>query len=117
MISVFLYSVFGALRMFMKGQKRVAISTIGHMEKLRYPSVTFCRRQAFDENIDDTLIHNESSSAYDIEDALEKEISKKEEIVYFLSHTNMTKDNHPCLTSKNSINPGKPCIFPFHALV
>ena len=49
----------------------------------------------------------------DIEAAITENVSEKRDIFYFVSHPNMTESEHPCLTTKNSLDPGKPCIFPF----
>ena len=84
------------------------------MNQVQHPSLTFCRRQAFDESLDG-LVHGNDASAEQIGVALLNNVTKKEDIFYFVSHPNMTGEEHPCLTTANSFDHGKPCIFPFNS--
>ena len=85
------------------------------MEKVQYPSVTVCKRQAFDEKIDN-LVRDYMTPIEDIEVAIKEDVTKKTDIFYFVIHPNMTESRHTCLTTKNSADPGKPCISPFKAV-
>ena len=111
MISLILFMLINSISKYSENKKSVWITTVD-VEEVMYPSVTVCKRRAFDDHIND-WIHNESANLKDIEEALKENIATKDDIFYFVSHPNMIESNHPCMTTKDRINPGKPCIFPF----
>ena len=111
MIAIFVFAGQDSILRYFEGNKSVQITTFD-VKKIMYPSLTFCKRQAFDDRIDD-LIHDNVSKFEDIEVAILDNVSNMEDIFHFVSHPHMTDFNHPCLTTRSSLDPGKPCIFPF----
>ena len=111
MVTIFSLFAEKSILKYVKEDKGVYI-TFSEIEKVQYPSVTICKRQAFNEKLND-LVHDDDTPIEVIEAAILENVTKKKDIFYFVSHPNMTKSEHPCLTTKNSVDPGKPCIFPF----
>ena len=97
---------------YIKKEHRVDV-TFSEEERVQYPSVTVCKRPGFDNKVA-LLMHRANSTVQEIEKALFNNITKKGDFFYFVSHPNMTELNHPCMTTKTSQDPGKPCcVFPF----
>ena len=113
MVTIFLLSANQSFQRFLRQDKSVFV-TFSDIEKVQYPSITICKRRAFDEQID-ALVHDDATKPEEIEKAMKDNVTKKEDIFYFVSHPNMTESEHPCLTTGNSLDPGKPCMFPFNS--
>ena len=111
MVTLFIYNAYTALTRFMEKEKSVHV-TFNEVQKVQYPSLTICKRKAFNESID-SLLHGNHSRVDEYVKAIKTDVVKKEDIFYFVSHPNMTESEHPCLTTSNSLDPGKPCVFPF----
>ena len=106
MVALFIFNAYTALKKFMEKEKSVYVNEVN---RVQYTSVTVCKRQAFNESID-SLIHGGRATVDDIEMAVKADVGKKEDIFHFVSHPNMTDSEHPCLTTSNSLDPGKPCV-------
>ena len=111
MITIFISLVENSLFKYFEDKKSFLITNVDE-EKVQYPSVTVCKRRAFDDKVDD-LIHDNATKIEDIEGAVMENLTKKADIFYFVSQPHMSNSSHPCLTTRNSVDPGKPCIFPF----
>ena len=111
MVTIFIVSAKHSFMKYNRDEKSVYI-TFSEVEKVQYPSVTVCKKRAFDMKIDN-LVHDDKTPIEDIEVAVKETVTKKKDIFYFVSQPNMTNSKHPCMTTKNSLDPGKPCFFPF----
>ena len=79
---------------------------------MQYPSVTVCIDSTFKTYIDDLLYSN--STLAETENLVKARIWKRNETFYFVNQKFNTKDGYPCMTTSESIDPGRPCAFPFH---
>lgn len=113
MVSIFILNAYISVSRYWQDEKSVYI-TFREVEQVQYPSLTVCKRQAFDVSLDD-MVHGNNATAEQIGVAILSNITRKEDIFYFVSHPNMTGEEHPCLTTADSMDHGKPCVFPFNS--
>ena len=77
-----------------------------------YPSVTVCTDSIFKIYIDELLYSN--STLAETEELVKSNIWKRNETFYFVNQKLSDNDDFPCMTSSESNDPGRPCIFPFN---
>ena len=79
-------------------------------EILQYPSVTVCPSPPFKRK---DGIKNFPSSSEAFEHLFKAEHKTKNNTFYFVNQPSKSNPGFPCMTTKNSYDPGKPCHFPF----
>ena len=79
MVTIFLLSANQSFQRFLRQDKSVFV-TFSETEKVQYPSVTICKRRAFDKQID-ALVHEDTTKPEEIEKAMKDNVTKKEDIV------------------------------------
>ena len=78
-----------------------------------YPSISICPNPAFKVNLEDYMFKNDTISLEDIESLVKDEAWSSEEIFYYVSYQTKTNPGYECLTTKDSVDPRRPCSFPF----
>ena len=84
-------------------------------ELQQYPSVTVCpslptKYTVFDMDLNSMLT---SYSLGMISRVLKNRLKNKNETFYFVDQKTSSNEGFPCMTKRNSYDPGKPCQFPF----
>ena len=78
-----------------------------------YPSISICPSHAFKINLEDYMFKNNSISLEEIENLVKANAWTADEIFYYVSYQTKTNPGYECLTSKDSVDPRRPCSFPF----
>ena len=76
-----------------------------------YPSITICKRHL--NGLDQKDLKNKSLTIQDKMSILNQKIWKKNETIYFFSHSKMFNSSFPCNTKEGATDGGKPCSFPY----
>ena len=81
---------------------------------LQYPSVSVCVEHTFKKYIDDEISGNTGNYTMEGVEKLAKSlIWKRNDTFYFVNQKTSKRDGFPCMTSSESTDPGRPCMFPF----
>ena len=75
-----------------------------------YTSV--CMDNVYKKSIDQFLFKNDSITVDDLENLVKENTWKKNETFFFVSYPTPKVGGFPCLTTKDSVDPSKPCMFP-----
>ena len=105
------YKIFNKLHIIIKYMKEnTIISTINKDDgSILFPSVTICKRYWFGLGKSE----NKNVSALITKYRIHKNVWRKKELFYFVSHSNMFNLSFPCNTMEGTgTTPGKPCSFP-----
>ena len=108
-----MYTVFISIEKYLDKTKIQENKRLGK-EVIQYPSVTVCAENAFKKYLDG-IIESGNSSVDEIEYLVKSNTWKKNETFYFLNHKTRSNGGFPCMTEKESNDPGKPCVFPFYS--
>ena len=76
-----------------------------------FPSITICKRHL--NGLHSTELKNKSLTIQDKISLLHEKIWRKNETIYFFSHSKMFNSSFPCNTFEGATDGGKPCSFPF----
>ena len=79
-----------------------------------YPSVSICKRYAFDNDKDIKSLRFENTSTEDIANVIQKNSWNIDEQLYFFTHPGTFNLTFPCTTALGGRSPGKPCVFPVY---
>ena len=77
-----------------------------------FPSITICKRHLNGLHYFREL-KNKSLTIQDKISLLHEKIWRKNETIYFFSHSKMFNSSFPCNTFEGATDGGKPCSFPF----
>ena len=78
-----------------------------HIEKVQYPSVTVCVEYALKKFVD---ISNQSNLSYiETKNLIKENIWNRNETFFFVNQASNIYPGYPCITSKGSYDPGRPC--------
>ena len=81
---------------------------------VQYPAISVCVDNAYKDGFDDLFFRNNSISVKEVEEIVKENVWKRNETLYYV---NFPSDNNPgyeCMTSRDSYDPNKPCLFPFY---
>ena len=78
-----------------------------------YPSISICPYSPFKINLEDHMFKNDSISLKEIEKLVKSSSWTADEIFYYVSYQTETNPGYECLTTKDSVDPRRPCSFPF----
>ena len=106
-ISFLILTILAVVR-FMKKDTSYHVS-YEEQKNLMYPSVSICKKYAFDYQ---ALIF-ENKSIEDIIDMIKDNSWGIDDQFYFFTHPGMMNLTFPCTTTLGGLSPGKPCVFPF----
>ena len=76
-----------------------------------YPSISVCTKYAFKKYIDPEISGN--MSLKEKEQLIKNNIWKRNETFYFVNQKSDSNDGFPCITTRESDDPGRACVFPF----
>ena len=76
-----------------------------------FPSITICKRHL--NGIHLTELKNETLTIQDKIFILHEKTWRKNETIYFFSHSKMFNTSFPCNTFEGATDGGKPCSFPY----
>ena len=76
-----------------------------------YPSVSVCTKNTFTKYIDKEIFSN--SSIEETEILVKSHLLKRNETFYFVNQKYNDRNDFPCMTISESLDPGRPCTFPF----
>ena len=76
-----------------------------------FPSITICKRHL--NGIHSTELKNETLTIQDKISILHEKTWRKNETIYFFSHSKMFNTSFPCNTFEGATDGGKPCSFPY----
>ena len=81
---------------------------------LQYPSVSVCIEHTYKKYIDDELSGNTGNYTMQGVEQLAKSLMwKRNDTFYFVNQKTSQNDGFPCMTTSESTDPGRPCMFPF----
>lgn len=109
---IFTFMCWRSLVKYCSRERTVLIKKIDFEEK-EYPSVSICPNHPFKTNLEDFMFRNDSISIKEIENLVKANSWKSEEIFYYVSYQTKSNPGYECLTTKDSVDPRKPCSFPF----
>ena len=66
----------------------------------------------YKKSIDQFLFQNDSITVDAIENLVKENTWKKNETFFFVNYRTPSLDGFPCMTTRDSVDPNKPCIFP-----
>ena len=119
LLALFLYTCIFSLRKYNAKMTTFSIREV-HQELQQYPSVTVCPSLAIkSENMDrktSLILFPSKLTSFSSEKFLETlRVSYKNmnDTFYFVNQKTISNSGFPCMTKKNSFDPGKPCHFPF----
>ena len=119
LFALFLYTCIFSLAKYNAKMTSVSISEV-RKELQKYPSVTVCPSMAIKPGKMDrktsSILYSNKLANYSPEKFLETlRISYKNmnDTFYFVNQKTLSRHGFPCMTTKNSFDPGKPCHFPF----
>ena len=78
-----------------------------------YPSISICPNFPFKSYLEDFMFKNDSISLKEIEKLVKQNSYSKDEIFYYVSYPTFSNLGYECLTTKDSVDYRKPCVFPF----
>ena len=81
--------------------------------KKEYPSISICLSYPFKTNLEEYMFKNDSISLKEIEKIVKANSWTADELFYYVSYQTETNPGYECLTTKDSVDPRKPCSFPF----
>ena len=79
---------------------------------IQYPSISVCMEYTFKKYIDHKF-NDPNISFEDTVKLIDTNHWKLNESFYFLNHKIGPMGDFPCMTIKESVDPGRPCYFPF----
>ena len=85
--------------------------TINTVDAIDYPSISVCAEYSFKEYIDEEILGN--ISLQEKEKIIKAKLWTRNETFYFANQHTSLKDGYSCMTNRESIDPGRPCNFPF----
>ena len=121
LLGMFLYTCIFSIEKYNAKMTAFSIREV-HQEIQQYPSVTVCPSLAIKpKNLSEKVLLNiysnqNSSDSLSVENFLEtvKNLHKNmNETFHFVNQRTLSNSGFPCMTKKNSYDPGKPCHFPF----
>ena len=110
LFSLFLWETFEATYKWLNKNTIISSSSKDDGTVL-YPSITVCKKYLNGPNVD--IIENKSISDEDKISILHEKLWKRNEVVYFFSHSKMFNSSFPCNTLEGGTEEGKPCSFPY----
>ena len=81
------------------------------MEKVQYPSVSICVQNAIKTYVD--ISNNSNLSFIETMNLIKENVWKRNEAFFFVNQASGNSSGFPCITLKDSFDPGRPCSFPF----
>ena len=69
---------------------------------------------AYKAGFDDLFFRNESITVAEIGEIVKENVWRRNETFYFVNFPSDSDGGYPCITSRDSIDPNKPCSFPFY---
>ena len=81
------------------------------VDALDYPSISVCPEYSFKEYIDEQILGN--LSLHEKEMLIKSKLWTRNETFYFVNQHTSLKNGYSCMTNRESIDPGRPCQFPF----
>ena len=119
LLGMFLYTCIFSIEKYNAKMTTVNIRE-AHQELQQYPSVTVCPSLAIkSENMDrktSLILFPSKLTSFSPEKFLETlRVSYKNmnDTFYFVNQKTLSNSGFPCMTKKNSFDPGKPCHFPY----
>ena len=106
----FIYTLCLSLSKFMKKRKLQEL-TYETSSLQTYPSISVCTKYAFKKYIDPEISGN--MSLKEKEHLIKNNIWKRNETFYFVNQKSDSNDGFPCITTRESDDPGRACVFPF----
>ena len=110
LFTLFLWTCFMSFSKYSQRRKSSDIK-LKDVITVQYPSVTICPEYTFKTYIDDDII--DGTNFDEVKQKITKNVWKLNESVYFIDHPHNGSDGFPCMTTMKSVDPGKPCSFPF----
>ena len=104
LVLVFFYMCYTSWTKYQLGLTTFSVEE-KRMKMIKYPSVTVCPSIPFKKSPD--LLNSFNISR------IRATHKNKNDTFYFVNQRTPNNPGHPCMTSRDSIDPGKPCIFPF----
>ena len=80
------------------------------VNQIQYPSVSVCVQNTFKKSLDGILFNRTLIKA---ENLAKENVWKRNETFYFVNHPTVKTNGYPCFTTRDSVDQGKPCSFPF----
>ena len=84
------------------------------IEKVQYPSDTVCVENAMKTGLD--ISYENNFSFNDTRNKIKENLYNRNETFFFVNQASSKSLGYPCITSKDSSDPGRPCSFPFEKL-
>ena len=108
---IFLFLGINSFLKYLRRSKAVSIEEIELSQK-EFPSVTICPNYAFKEILEVEMFQG-NSTLDKIEARVKRNVWTRNETFYFVDFPTRQTPGFPCLTTEESIDPNKPCMFPF----
>ena len=109
---VFIFTCWNSLVKYFSKEISSSTKKIGFVER-EYPSISICPLSPFKVNLEDDLFKNDSISLQEIKNLVKDNSWTADEIFYYVSYPTKTNPGYECLTTKDSVDPSRPCSFPF----
>ena len=110
---VFLYLCHKSVIKYQTGRKSTE-TRMRDIDKVLYPSVSVCVDYGFKHVIDNQVSGN--FSVNQTESLIRKYVWVRNETFYFVNHPTIESEGYPCITTQQSVDPRRPCTFPFNYL-
>ena len=109
LVSLFFWTCQNSYKKFRSNRKSSETRTI-EVEELQYPSISVCVQNALKKYVD---ISQQSRLTFaKTKELVEQNIWKRNETFFFVNQPTVKSKGYPCMTTKDSSDPGKPCSFP-----
>ena len=79
---------------------------------ISWTSFSVCADKSYKNPLEDIIFNNDSFTIDGIERLVKENTWDKNEIFYFLDFPTVTHPGFPCMTTKDSVDPIRPCMFP-----
>ena len=95
------------------------MSSLQNDIKIKYQNIdnvcdSVCVDHVFKASFDDLFFRNDSITVEEIGDIVKKNVWSRNETFYFVDFPSDSNSGYPCMTSRDSYDPNKPCMFPFY---
>ena len=110
---IFIATCWNSISKYMEGTVAVSWQQFDILD-VQYPAISVCVDNAYKAGFDDLFFRNDSISVKEVEEIVKENVWKRNETLYYV---NFPSDNNPgyeCMTSRDSYDPNKPCLFPFY---
>ena len=108
-VSLFLWICHSSFLKFKVGRKSSELRRI-EVKNLQYPSVSVCVENTvkiYENFLTDEFTFEQTKSL------IKENVWKRNETFFFVNQPSAKTKGYPCMTTKDSSDPGKPCNFPF----